>query len=725
MSSKGVDSGPVGSAPDVDDAESAPATLSTEALIAQYDEERPARSLPKSLDRLVTAYCFVVAVLVVLHVFFPLRQGNQFSLVLFLAATLPLAFLTFRMRTRRRRAAEGAPDVPSVIDWALTALAALVCLYPVLPIVLGDGGGGFNAFLDRQGTLGLVDVVAGAALTVLVLEAARRTTGIVLPIFCIAFLAYAYYGGLLPFDWSISHVGINFDQIINGFFNDASGFYGVPLSVAASYIVLFIIYGAVLSATGADRFFINLSFSAFPASRSAPGRTVVMSGFLLGTVSGSGTATAVTLGSMAWPILKKAGYPRDNAGGILAASGIGAILSPPTLGAAAFIIAEYLQVGYLEVMMWAVVPTILYYVGIFLAVEIDARRFGTQEVQMRRHNPLYLLGRFGYHFVSLGVIIAFLAIGLPPFRAIVYATGVAALFGLVERIVSRGMPLDPHAVPVTRSRAVMNYGHDIYRALAGGIRGSIPVVAVCAAAGIVTSVIVKTGVGLSIAQILVSAGEAASSDPAVVLIVTALLAAFAVIMLGLAVPVTASFIISWVVIGPALVLLGVDAPQVAMFIFYYAVLSEVSPPTALAAVASAAITGGDTIRTMWQATKYTLPAFLAPLAFVLTESGGALLFEGSLGETAWTFAVSLVAVAALAAATGGWIFGRATWIERALCFVGAVLSLYLIAPSIGAGLGLIAIALLVHVARRRARPNHPISASAEALQYPSKGAPRS
>ena len=309
----------------------------------------------------------------------------------------------------------------------------------------------------------------GAVLTLLVLEACRRTTGLVLPIICVAFFLYAYYGGFLPISWPISHAGFDFSQIINGFYNDQSGFYGIPLDVCATYIVLFTIYGAVLDATGAGRFFIDISFAAFRRSRSAPGRTVTLSGFLLGTVSGSGTATAVSLGSVAWPILHRAGYPREQAGGMLAAAGIGAILSPPTLGAAAFIIAEYVGVPYLQVLLWATIPTLLYYAG-HPAGRRDrrppVRRAGGAPSRRARRGQLLL--RFGYHFLSLVVIVVFLALGIAPFRAVVYATLVAALFGLVERAVSRRDPLDPDAVPARCPAALRDYGVELYRALAVG-----------------------------------------------------------------------------------------------------------------------------------------------------------------------------------------------------------------------------------------------------------------
>ncbi|MQA77522.1 MAG: TRAP transporter fused permease subunit [Streptosporangiales bacterium] len=667
------------------------------AIAEQHDEERPSRHLTGPVAIAVTVACFAVSLFVVVQVFLPLRSGNQFYLMLFLAFVLPIVFVCYRMTGKRR----GTGDNPGVLDWVLAAVTLVTCLYPVLPVSFGAaGGGGFDAFLDRQGSLTPLDVVMGGLLLLLVLEACRRTTGWILPGVCVAFFLYAYYGGYLPQSLPIAHAGIDIDQIVNALYNDQSGFYGTPLDVAASYIVLFTIYGAVLDMSGAGRFFIDFSFAAFRRSRSAPGRTVALSGFLLGTVSGSGTATAVSLGSVTWPILKRAGYPRENAGGMLAASGIGAILSPPTLGAAAFIIAEYLQTSYLHVLIWAIVPTLLYYVGIVLAVEIDARRFGAKAVDVTSASALKLLLRFGYHFLSLAIIVVFLALDIPPFRAVVYATGVALLFGLAERVIARRDPRDPHAERLPLGASLTGFVKGLYTALSAGVRSVLAVVAVCAAAGIITSVITKTGLGQELSDLLVSVARAITDDPTGVLILTALVAAIAVGVLGLAVPVTASFIISWVVIGPALLDLNVAPPEVAMFIFYYAVLSEVSPPTALAAVAASAITGGRVMQTIWQACKYSLPAFLVPLAFVLTDNGAHLLFQGSLLGVLWTTLVAACAVAALAIVTGGWIVGPASWLERILCIPGAVLLLYLQPLTIGIGFGFVAAAVLVHLVRR-------------------------
>jgi len=653
-------------------------------MSAAYEDEKPTRELTGWVRHVVAAGCVLVGLFAVYQVFYPLAQGNQVSLILFLAAVLPLTLLCYRsgLRLRRHAASQPSRDTPTPIDWLLAVVALAACLYPVVPFEFAGGGGGFDDFLSRQGMPATVDVIVGTVVILLVLEACRRTTGAALPIVCLLALGYAYYGGYLPQGAVIAHAGVDWDQIVSASFIQSTGLYGVPLDVAATYIVLFTIYGAVLDASGASKFFIDLSFAAFRRSRAAPGRTVTLAGFLLGSVSGSGTATTVSLGSVCWPVLRQAGYPRENAGGMLAAAGIGAILSPPTLGAAAFIIAEYLGVPYLTVLVWAIVPTILYYLGILLAVEIDARRYATREVEVTAQSTWRLLGRFGYHLISLVMIVVFLAMDMSAVRAVVYATAVQIVLSFLDR---------EHRLTPRR----------LYDALGTGVRGVLSVAAVCAAAGVIAAMITRTGLGLQLNSILVNAARSITENPTAVLILTAVFAALAVSVLGLAVPVTASFVISWVIIGPALQDLGVPAPAVAMFVFYFAVLSEVTPPTALAAVAASAITGGRVIATMWQTWKYTLPAFLVPFAFVLTDNGEGLLGLRSLGAMVWTAVVAALAVAALAVVTGGWLVGRAGWPERLLCVPAAGLLLYLNPVTIAVGVGLLAVAVAANLITRK------------------------
>ena len=544
----------------------------------------------------------------------------------------------------------------------------------------------FSEYIRRSSRPDLVDTVIGTVLLVLILEACRRTTGWVLPVSCLVFLAYSLLGGFLPFSWAISHKGFSYDATLGTLLHTTEGVYGIPLGVAATYIVLFTIYGAVLDASGASRFFIDLSFAAFRRSESAPGRTVTLAGFLLGTVSGSGTATAVSLGSVAWPVLKRAGYPREQAGGVLAAAGIGAILSPPTLGAAAFIIAEFLRVSYGQVLLWAVIPTLLYYLGIILAIEIDSRRLGTTAVVQSDQSALRLLLRSGYHFLSLGLIVLLLATEwTSPFKAVVYATLFAAALSVFDA---------QHRL--TPKRFVL--------ALAGGTRGVLPVAATTAAAGVIVGVVTQTGLGLTLSDLVVGSAQSVSDNADVVLALTVLLSGLAVLILGLAVPVTASFIIAWVIIAPALTEQGVPLPAAAMFIFYYAVLSEVSPPTALAAVAASAITGGDAIKTMWKTWKYSLPAFLVPCAFVLSPRGSGLLFEAGWADVLIALVAGVLGVTALAITTGGWIRRRTGLAERAIALVAAVCLLWVDVPTLLAGTALLAAAVALHLLLRRDVP---------------------
>jgi TRAP transporter 4TM/12TM fusion protein len=633
----------------------------TEALLAEYEAEKPARKLTGIPKLIVSIGGAALSLYALYWVFNPLPP-QQYRIT-FLAVALPMTFLVYRLWVRKRGAK--AQDHPTIFDWLLAAASVAALVYPLLD---------YDAFSRRVVSPTTTDIVFGWLVVLLVLEACRRTVGWILPAVCLAFLAYAYYGNLIPVGYSLGHVGYDFDRLAGQMFMGLEGIFGIPLDVAATYIVLFTIYGAVLEYSGAGRYFLDVSFAAFGRSAAAPGRTVALGGFLLGTVSGSGVATTVTLGSVSWPILKRAGYPSNQGAGILAASGIGAILSPPTLGAAAFIIAEFLDVSYLKVLLFATVPTLLYYLGIILAIEADSRRLRTSGVVVETQPLRHLLLRYGYHFSSLILIVVFMALGLSPFRAVVYSTGVAFLLSFLDAK-SRFTP------------------RKVWEALVAGAMGMLPVAATCAAAGIIVGVTTLTGLGLKLSGIIVdlAAGK---------LFLTALYSAVAMLVLGLAVPVTASFIIGAVIIGPALTALGVEPFAAYMFIFYFAVLSEVSPPTALSAVAAAAITGGNAFKSMMLTWRYTLPAFLIPFAFVLSPKGEGLLLEGEATWRALAFVFAAVAVAALAVTTGAWLFGPARWPERALFGAGGLMLLYLEPLWAALGLGLIALGVVVHLVTR-------------------------
>src|SRR3954447_8429103 len=286
-------------------------------------------------------------------------------------------------------------------DW----IAALVAVASVVYLVLGG-----DDLMDRNTSPLPWDIAFGIALIVLILEGMRRTSGWIMPTICLAFLAYALFGAVLPAPWT--HKGYDIGRLVGVMYMTLEGIYGAAVDVSSSLIILFTIFGAFLQYSGAGKFYIDFSFSAMGGKPTGAGRTVVLASFLLGGPSGSGVATTVTLGAVAYPMLAKAGYEKNAAGGLLAAGGLGAIISPPVLGAAAFLIAQFLNISYLDVILMAAIPTLLYYFALFLMVEIDARKFGMPNVVIEEHARIGVLTRqYWFHFLSLIAIIVFMVIG--------------------------------------------------------------------------------------------------------------------------------------------------------------------------------------------------------------------------------------------------------------------------------------------------------------------------
>ncbi|MFZ9666465.1 MAG: TRAP transporter permease, partial [Limnohabitans sp.] len=456
-------------------------------------------------------------------------------------------------------------------------------------------------------------------------------------------------------------------------------------------IILFTIFGAFLQYSGAGKFYIDFSFAAMGGKSSSAGRTVVLSSFLLGGPSGSGVATTVTLGAVAYPMLAKVGYERNAAGGLLSAGGLGAIISPPVLGAAAFLIAEFLKISYLDVLLMAVIPTVLFYLALFLMVEIDARKYGMKDSAIEAVDTVWNLARrYWFHFLSLISIVAFMMWGFSPVLSVFWATVVSLITSLLRSdtaLIPRELFSGPSSGLGQRFMAM-----PLMKALEAGSVGMLNVATTCAGAGIIVGVVTLTGLGLKFSTIVID--YAAGS-----LLLTAIYSALVVWIVGLAVPVTASYIICAVIAAPALTKLGVPDFAAHMFIFYYAVLSEVSPPTALSPFAAAAITGGDPYKTTLQCWKYTVPAFLLPFMFVLDPSGQGLLLMGSTkalatapwGSIATVTLTAALGIAAIAAGFQGWAWLRTTTLERTLLIVAGFALVY---PSSWTDLGGLAMVLV-------------------------------
>jgi TRAP transporter 4TM/12TM fusion protein len=632
---------------------SAEALERAEAMIEQ--EEGLHNKLSGGLAAIVAAVAVVMSVFHLYTAYAIVRPEHLRAI--HVAFVLLLSFLVFPIARRFRHRVMWW-------DWLLALGGVATAVYLIA---------GGDDFFDRSILPDDWDVLFGVMLMVLVLEAMRRTTGWILPFITVCFLAYAFFGPYLPAPWT--HKGYEIPRLVGHMYMTLEGIYGTAINVSSSLIILFTIYGAFLQYSGAGKFFIDFSFSAMGGRPTGAGRTVTLASFLLGGPSGSGVATTVTLGSVAAPMLAKVGYSREEAGGLLAAGGLGAIISPPVLGAAAFLIAEFLKISYLDVLLMAVIPTCLYYLTLFLMVEIDVRKFGMRNVTFERVERAWVLAkRYWFHFLSLVSIIGFMLLGFSPELSVFWATVVAFATSFLRRDTAL-IPYEWFLGRIPVVRGLTDSG--LAKALQGGSLQVLNVAATCAGAGIIVGVVTLTGLGLKFSSIVLAyAGNS--------LLLTAIYTALIVWIVGLAVPVTASYIICAVIAAPALIALKVPEFAAHMFIFYYAVLSEVSPPTALSPFAAAAITGGDPYRTTLQCWKYTTPAFLVPFMFVLDESGTGLLLTGSMktlanadwGSIALVTFTAAVGIMALAGAFQGWLFKKTTWYERLMLLVAGVLLVY-------------------------------------------------
>ena len=604
------------------------------------------------------------------------------------AFVLSLSFLLFPVAKRFRHRVMWW-------DWVFALLSVAVAAYLI------QGG---DDFTDRNTSPEPWDIFFGVALILMVMEVMRRTNGWIMPVITGAFIAYALFGPYLPQPWT--HKGYEVGRLVGHMYMTLEGIYGVAVDVSSSLIILFTIFGAFLQYSGAGKFYIDFSFAAMGGKPTGAGRTVVLASFLLGGPSGSGVATTVTLGAVAYPMLAKAGYEKNAAGGLLAAGGLGAIISPPVLGAAAFLIAEFLKISYLDVLLMAVIPTLLFYLALFLMVEIDARKYNMGNLLIEKPDTIWNLTRkYWYHFLSLVSIVAFMMWGFSPVLSVFWATVVSFATSFLRRDTS----LISYDFFTGRKGFVDGILRSpLMKAMEGGSIGVLNVAATCAGAGIIVGVVTLTGLGLKFSSIVIDYAGGS-------LLLTALYTSLVVWIVGLAVPVTASYIISAVIAAPALIKLGVPDFAAHMFIFYYAVLSEVSPPTALSPFAAAAITGGDPYKTTLQCWKYTVPAFLVPFMFVLDPSGLGLLLMGSTKALAaanwWSIAevtlTAAVGIAALAAGFQGWALLKTNTLERVMFIVAGFALVYPTAVADVIGFGLVVLAIVLQLLRRRALPPAP------------------
>lgn len=605
-------------------------------------------------------------------------------------------------------------------DWLLVAGAIACTGYVAINL---------QQLIMRTGVITTTgDFICGVIGTLIVLEFARRVSGLVLPVIALIFLAYVFAGPWLP--GILRHSGFQTDNLFS-FLYSQDAIFGMTVAASSRYIVLFVAFAVFLQASGAGEYFMRLAMALFGGARGGPGKVSVFSGLLFGTVSGSAVANVVASGTFTIPMMRRVGYSRESAGGIEAASSAGGQLAPPVMGAGAFIMAEITGIPYSEIVIAAALPCLLFYLAIYLIVDLQAQRLGLHGIPRKELPKLRELARdallllplivllylllSGYSIIAAGtwglaatlLVLMNREIGLPSYvlalplslfvvlpltgMQVNYAGAIASVTSVVLMLaLALAQGKGDNLPSVLRSMAVTTFG-----GLAESSRKSLQLISVMACAGIVVGVLGLTGLGGRFSSLLLSA---AGESQALAFVLAMLIS----IVLGMGMPTTAAYAIAAAVVAPALQQFGISPLAAHMFVFYCAVISAITPPVAIAAFAGAAIAGGKPFPTSIAAMRFGIAAFVLPFMFYTSPE---ILLQGSWLETLHVFATALVAIYLIAVAGEGQMFGSIGFIERFWATVAALLLLWSTLPTDIAGLA-IAAALLGwtrHKAKLRGR----------------------
>ncbi len=568
------------------------------------------------------------------------------------AFALVLAFLL--LPSVPRDGARGA----AWADAALIALSVAACGY----LVVERG-----YVLDRMmyvDELRPADWVFATTAVLLVLEATRRAVGLTLPLTAAAFIAYA-----------VVIADADPEQLAEQLYLGTEGIFGVPVYVSATYVMLFILFGALVERTGTGQFLMDLAMSLTGHTVGGPAKVACVTSGMFGTISGSAVANVMTTGTFTIPLMKRIGYGAAFAGAVEAVASTGGQIMPPIMGAAAFIMAEFLGTSYLRVAVIALLPALLYYLAVFMSVHFEARRLGMHGLPREElPRPGRVLRERGHLFVPLAIIVAVLAAG--------YSAPFAALCGIVSAV--------PVALLRRSTREQVSLA-TVVEALEAGARSTVAVALSCACAGIVIGVIFLTGLGLEFTSLVLAA---AAND----LLIALLLTMVAGIVLGMGMPTAPAYIMQTALLVPALIRLDVPAEAAHMFVFYFAILSAITPPVALAVYAANGISGAPLWESSLAALRLGATGFIIPFMFVY---GPALLLVGSPGDVVLAACSATAGVICLAAGFSGYLLRPASRGERILLLAASIVLIKpgLYTDAVGAGLAGIVLAKQVLAGR--------------------------
>jgi TRAP transporter 4TM/12TM fusion protein len=545
---------------------------------------------------------------------------------------LILAFLLF---PATKRASREKQDIYFYLDLFLIFLVLLVTGYILF---------NYGEIIERQGDWTKIDVILGLIATFLVIEACRRTIGLVMVIICLTFIVYACFGPYMP--EFFAHKGYSLERISTLLYLTTEGIYGLPLGVAATFVFIFVLFGSFLQKTGGGDFFINLSYAMTGGMTGGPAKTAVLASGFMGSVSGSAIGNVVTTGSFTIPMMKKLGYKPHVAGAVEAAASTGGQLMPPIMGAGAFLMAEFTNTSYLYIIKIALIPAIMYYMTVLFFVHFEAKKMGFLGLSRDQLPRIGETLKNGLHFlIPLGILIYVLIRNFSPMMAGFIAVVATFLTAMIRK----------------RSRLSLR---DIIDALALGGRNAITVSVACAAAGIIVGMVSLTGMGLKFSSMVVSISGG-------VPLIAIVLIGLASLVLGMGLPVTASYIVLVILAGPALTDMGVALITAHMIVFWYSQDANVTPPVALASFAGAGIAGANPMRCAFSSWKIAKGLYIIPIIMAYQP----LLLDGPFWEVVRTIVFSSLGLIAFTSFLEAYLFHRTNLIEWVLMGIATFLLL--------------------------------------------------
>ncbi|PMR72884.1 TRAP transporter permease [Billgrantia endophytica] len=578
-----------------------------------------------------------------------------------LALIMMLAFLMFPAfgPNRKRGVAGGIIDLVFFVGAMITGGYLLFYL---------------DEIISRAGFWNQTDIVVACIAVVTVLEASRRAVGFGMTVIGAIAILYAFAGprGELPWlgQWMpgiLEHRGYGLDRVMGQLYLGQEGIFGLPLGVAATYIFIFVLFGAFLECTGAGKFFIDMAYAATGRQRGGPAKAAVLASAGMGSISGSAIANVVTTGAFTIPLMKRLGYKSHQAGGIEAAASTGGQIMPPLMGAGAFLIAEYTNTPYIEIVKISILPAIMYFATVYLFVHIIALKQGMQGMTRSELPQMRQVMRDGWHFLlPLGVLVWLLMMHMSPMRvgyyAVVTMVAVAVLrYALWFFFIA---PRQGQAVTFASTRRMIWAGLvKLVQGLELGARNAVAVSMACAVAGIIVGVVGLTGLGLKFSSMMMafSGGN---------LLLALLMVVLASLILGMGLPVTASYIVLIVLVGPALTAeFGIPLLIAHLVVFWYSQDSNVTPPIALAGFAGAAIAGSKPMATSFQAWKFAKGLYLIPLFMVYNPE---IIIGGPVPVVVWNGVIAMAALLAFAACLEGYLFTRMNILSRLILAAGTV-----------------------------------------------------